>query len=159
VPKLRITNGLPADGLSRDPEVRTRADGDPLNTSSSTVRFGAEAFDEQDRVNAALATLDAMPVPTYVFHGSADPIVPLRASAALEGKGNVTRHVHEGLRHECHHEPEHEHVLAEVVAWIGQQGVPVRMTTVPHHHADDHDANHDPHGVEVDVHADPATAV
>lgn len=159
VPKLRIPNDLPPDGLSHDPDVRTRADADPLNTSSSTVRFGAEAFDEQDRVNAALATLDAMPVPTYVFHGSADPIVPLRATAVFEGMGNVTRHVHEGLRHECHHELEHEHVLAEVVAWIGQQGVPVRVTPVPHHHADEHDDHHDAHGVEADVHADPATAV
>jgi acylglycerol lipase len=159
VPKLRISNGLPPDGLSRDPGVRTRADADPLNSSSSTVRFGAEAFDEQDRVNAVLATIDAMPVPTYVFHGSDDPIVPLRASAVFEGKGDTTRHVHEGLRHECHHEPEHEHVLAEVVEWIGSRGVPVRGSPRPHHHADEHDQHHDPHGVEVDIHADPATAV
>ncbi|HEY3335319.1 MAG TPA: alpha/beta fold hydrolase [Candidatus Limnocylindrales bacterium] len=136
VPKLRIANGLPPGGLSRDPEVRTRADADPLNSSSSTVRFGAEAFDEQDRVNAELARIDAMPVPTYVFHGSADPIVPPRASAVFDGIGNATRHVHDGLRHECHHEPEHEHVLAEVVAWIGRQGVPVHVTRVPHHEAD-----------------------
>jgi acylglycerol lipase len=159
VPKLRITNGLPADGLSRDPEVRVKADADPLNTNASTIRFGAEAFDEQDRVNGVLATLDAMPVPTYVFHGSADPIVPLRASAVFEGKGNTTRHVHEGLRHECHHEPEHEHVLGEVVAWIGEQGVSIRGVVAPHHHADEHDDHHDTHGVEVDIHADPATAV
>ena len=59
-----------------------------------------------------------MPMPTYVLHGSADPIVPPAASAILEGKGNVTRRVHDGLRHECHHEPEHPQVLAEVVAWI-----------------------------------------
>ena len=42
----------------------------------------------------------------------------MEASAILDGKGTVTRRVHEGLRHECHHEPEHEDVLAEVVAWI-----------------------------------------
>ena len=87
LPKLRITNGLPAGGLSRDPEVRIKADADPLNTNASTVRFGAEAFDEQDRVNGVLATLDAMPVPTYVFHGSDDPIVPPRATAIFDGKG------------------------------------------------------------------------
>jgi acylglycerol lipase len=136
LPKLRIANGLPPDGLSRDPSIRTRADRDPLNSSSSTVRFGAEAFDEQDRVNAALARLAAMPVPTYVFHGSADAIVPLRATAVFDGIANATRHVHAGLRHECHHEPEHEHVLAEVVAWIGQQGIPVQVTSVPHHDAE-----------------------
>ena len=59
-----------------------------------------------------------MPIPAYVFHGSADPIVPVDATEILEGVGGVTRRVHQGLRHECHHEPEHEAVLAEVVAWI-----------------------------------------
>jgi alpha-beta hydrolase superfamily lysophospholipase len=53
-----------------------------------------------------------------VLHGSADPIVAPSASAILEGKDNLTRRVHEGLRHECHHEPEYPQVLAEVVAWI-----------------------------------------
>jgi acylglycerol lipase len=158
LPKLRVSNSLPEDGLSRDPEVRVKADADPLSSSASTVRLGAEAFDEQDRVNGVLATLDSMPVPTYVFHGSADPIVPLHASAVFEGKGNTTRHVHEGLRHECHHEPEHEHVLAEVVAWLDSQGVPVRALHAVHHD-DEHDDHHDLHRIEVDVHADPITAV
>jgi alpha-beta hydrolase superfamily lysophospholipase len=62
-----------------------------------------------------------MPVPTFVFHGSEDPIVPLRASEPIGTKGNVTRHVHEGLRHETHHEYEHEHVMADVVAWLESQ--------------------------------------
>ena len=41
-----------------------------------------------------------------------------RRRRVFEGKGNMTRRVHEGLRHECHHEPEHGEVLAEVVAWL-----------------------------------------
>ena len=118
VPKMRITNGLPEAGLSRDSTVRAKADADPLCTDQSTVRWGAEAFAEQERLRALLPVLTAMPVPTYVFHGSADPIVPVTASAILEGKGNTTRRIHEGLRHECHHEPEHADVMAEVVAWL-----------------------------------------
>lgn len=117
-PKMRIANGLADDGLSSDPAVRAEADADPLCLSTSTMRFGAEAFDEQDRVQAAIAALTSMPVPTYVFHGGADPIVPPAASEILEGKGNVTRRVWDGLRHECHHEPSREQVLAEAVAWI-----------------------------------------
>jgi alpha-beta hydrolase superfamily lysophospholipase len=118
LPKLRIANGLPQGGLSRDATVREKADADPLCTDKSTVRWGAEAFAEQDRLRALLPGLAAMPVPTYVFHGSADPVVPVSASAVLEGKGNTTRRIHEGLRHECHHEPEHADVMAEVVAWL-----------------------------------------
>ncbi len=118
VPKLMIANGLPEGGLSRDPAVEARAYADPLCSTKSTVRWGAEAFAEQDRVVALLPTIDAMPVPTYILHGGADPIVPVGASAVFEGKGRTTRRVHEGLRHEQHHEPEHEAVLAEVVAWL-----------------------------------------
>jgi alpha-beta hydrolase superfamily lysophospholipase len=118
LPKLRLANGLPAGGLSRDARVGDKADADPLCTDTSTVRWGAEGFAEQDRLRALLPGLAAMPVPTYVFHGSADPIVPVAASAVLEGKGNTTRRVHDGLRHECHHEPEHADVMAEVVAWL-----------------------------------------
>ena len=118
VPKMRLANGLPDSGRSHDPTVGAKADADPLCASSSTVRLGAEAFKEQDRLRALLAGLESMPVPTYVFHGSADPIVPLRATDVFDGKGNSTRRVHEGLRHEQHHEPEHELVLAEVVAWL-----------------------------------------
>jgi alpha-beta hydrolase superfamily lysophospholipase len=118
VPRLRVANGIPKGGLSRDPAVDARVAADPLSSSRSTVRFGAEAFAEQDRVRALLEVTPSLPVPTYVLHGSADPVVPPRASERLAGKGNVTRRVHEGLRHECHHEPEHAAVLAEVVDWI-----------------------------------------
>ncbi len=118
VPKMMISNGFAGGGLSRDPAVAAKADTDPLCSSKSTVRWGAEAFKEQDRLRALLPGLAAMPVPTYVFHGSADPIVPVRVTEVFEGKGNTTRHVHDGLRHECHHEPEHADVLAEVVAWV-----------------------------------------
>jgi alpha-beta hydrolase superfamily lysophospholipase len=104
---------------------------DPLCGSSSTVRMGAEAFSEQDRLRVLLADLESMPVPTYILHGSADPIVPLRASEVFEGKGNSTRRVHEGLRHEQHHEPEHVAVLGEVVAWLRETLQAPVIPTVP----------------------------
>lgn len=117
-PRMKIANGLPKDGLSRDPAVQAAVDADPLCFGTSTVRFGAEAFAEQERVQGVISGISDMPMPTYVFHGSADPIVAPAASAMLEDKGNVTRRVHDGLRHECHHEPEQEQVLAEVVGWV-----------------------------------------
>lgn len=118
VPRLRLANGLPRDGRSRDPRVGAGEAADPLCLSRSTVRFGAEGLAEQVRVRAALAGLHALPLPTYVLHGTADPIVPVSVTDHLARLGNVTVRLHEGLRHECHHEPEHAQVLAEVVAWI-----------------------------------------
>lgn len=117
-PRLKLENGLPRDGRSRDPAVQAAVDADPLYVTRTTIRFGAEAFAEQARVQAALAGILAMPMPTYVFHGAEDPIVAPSASAILEGVGGVTRRVHQGLRHECHHEPEYQLVLGEVVAWV-----------------------------------------
>jgi alpha-beta hydrolase superfamily lysophospholipase len=117
-PRMALPNGLPEGGLSRDPSIEAIAAADPLCVNRSTVRFGAEAYAEQDRVRERLAGLTAMPVPTYVFHGSADRIVPVGASAVFDRMANATRVVHEGLRHECHHEPERETVLAGVVAWL-----------------------------------------
>jgi alpha-beta hydrolase superfamily lysophospholipase len=131
VPRLRIGNRIPAGSLSRDPAVDAKVAADPLSMSSSTVRFGAEAFAEQDRVRALVPDLAALPVPTYVLHGSADRVVPVEASAMLEGKGDVTRRVHDGLRHESHHEPEREQVLAEVVDWIRTAAPAVRAAATP----------------------------
>ena len=121
VPRMRLSNGLAKDGLSTDPDVQRRVDADPLCVSSSTVHFAAEAFAEQDRLRVLLPGLGAMPMPTYVLHGGADPIVPSPTSEVFAAKANVTRHVWPGLRHECHHEPSHDQVLAEVVAWIRSQ--------------------------------------
>jgi acylglycerol lipase len=77
-----------------------------------------ELFHEQARVAARLATVGALPVPTYVLHGSDDPIVPMSSSASLEGRPNVTRRVYPGLRHEMHNEAEAPSVIADTVRWI-----------------------------------------
>ena len=123
VPKMDMSNGALGKKLSHDPAIREAYEGDPLNLQRSTVRLGHVGFVEQARVNAAIGAIDAMPMPTYVFHGSDDAIVPVAASAPIGEKGNVIRHVHHGLRHETHHEAEHEAVMAEVVAWLEAQRI------------------------------------
>jgi alpha-beta hydrolase superfamily lysophospholipase len=54
-----------------------------------------------------------------VLHGTADTLVPPRASEAFAARGNVTSRVHDGLWHETHNEPGHERVVAEIAAWLG----------------------------------------
>lgn len=118
LPRLEVATGLPGDGLSRDPAVAADAARDPLNLSRSTVRLGAESFAAQRALGARLRALDHLPAPTYVLHGSADPIVPTSASEPLARLPEVTRVVHPGLRHECHHEPEAKPVIDAVVDWL-----------------------------------------
>jgi alpha-beta hydrolase superfamily lysophospholipase len=117
-PRFAVANRLPAGGLSRDPQVEAAYRSDPLNAHRTTSRLGMELFHEQVRVQARLAEIDALPTPTYVLHGSDDPIVPVTASAPLEGRGNVTRRVYPQLRHELHHEPEGPAVIGDTIAWI-----------------------------------------
>jgi acylglycerol lipase len=125
-PRFEIANDLPAGGLSHDPQIEIAYRTDPLNVHRTTARLGAEFLREQSRVQARLAAIDAMPVPTYVLHGDADPIVPVWASKALEGKRNVTRRVYRGLRHEMHNEPESASVVTDTVAYLEGELIAVR---------------------------------
>jgi alpha-beta hydrolase superfamily lysophospholipase len=117
-PRVEIPNDLPSGGLSRDASIEIAYRSDPLNTHHTTARLGMELFHEQARVAARLATIGPLPVPTYVLHGSDDPIVPMSFSALLEGRPNVTRRVYPALRHEMHNESEADGVISDTIAWI-----------------------------------------
>jgi acylglycerol lipase len=125
LPRLEVPNELPPGGLSRDPQVEVAYRSDPLNIHRTTARLGMQLFHEQARVKAALARIGALPTPTYVLHGSDDPIVPLSSSASLERRENVTRRVYPGLRHETHNEPEASAVIDDTTGWI-EKSLPAR---------------------------------
>ncbi len=116
VPTLAVPNGIDGSTLSRDPTVGERAASDPLSTSASTTRFGAEALAEQARVRRLAPR--GFEQPTLVLHGLDDGLVPPGASARFEGARNVERRTYPGLRHELHNEPEGPAILAEVIAWL-----------------------------------------
>jgi acylglycerol lipase len=118
LPRFTIANELTKGGLSHDPAVEAAYAVDPLNVHRTTARLGQEFLAEQIRVQGALAGLDRLPVPTYVLHGTDDPIVPVSASALLDGKGNVTRRVYPGLVHETHNEPQAASVIEDTVAYL-----------------------------------------
>lgn len=114
-PRMRISNRLASDSLSKDPAVWDDYQADPLNEHRSTVWFGRAGLAEQQRVARAL---DRLAIPTLVIHGADDRLVPSGASAVLEGRRGVTRRVYDDVRHELHNEPEREAVIDDVVAWI-----------------------------------------
>jgi acylglycerol lipase len=114
-PTIAVKNDLDGALLSRDPAVGERYLLDPLNRHATTTRFGAEALAEQARVRAALGRVA---VPTLVYHGEADRLVPIAASAPLGALPVVTRRTHPGLRHESHNEPEGRDVVADAVSWL-----------------------------------------
>ena len=114
-PTLAIPNGIDGSTLSRDPSVAAKAAADPLNVTSSTARFAAEALQEQARVNRDYA---AVTLPMLVLHGEEDGLVQPAASEILASLPNVQRRTYPGLRHELHNEPEGPQILDEVIAWI-----------------------------------------
>lgn len=114
-PTLEIANGFEAGLLSRDPTVDRAYLADPLNVHPTTTRFGHASFREQKRVRASLTRLA---VPTFVYHGEADRLVPPSASEPLGGLPGVTRRTWPGLHHESHNEPEGPEVVAAAVAWL-----------------------------------------
>lgn len=118
MPRLRIPNGFTPGILSRDPAVDARNRADPLMVTSSTARFGAEAFAEQHRLSALMAARSGPTMPTYVIHGGDDRLVPPGASELLEGLPQVTRRVYPGLRHETHNEPEGLGVVDDTITWL-----------------------------------------
>jgi len=115
MPTLSLSNGVPSETLSRDPDVARRVAADPLNGRTSTARFGAEALREQARVREGARAIGG---PTLVLHGLDDRLVPPSASAVFEGAPGVERRTYPGLRHELHNEPEGPAILDEIVAWI-----------------------------------------
>ncbi len=115
-PTLPIPNGINGSTLSRDPTVGQKAAADPLNATASTARFGAAGLAEQARVRGEARR--GFGIPTLVLHGEDDGLVPVGASAVLEGAPGVERHTYPGLRHELHNEPEGPEILDEVIAWL-----------------------------------------
>ena len=114
-PTLAFKNAWGPDVLSRDPEVGRLVRQDPGSPERMTTRLGAFGFAAQDRVRARLATLA---VPTLVFHGSDDRLVPPTATEPFDGMPGVSRRVYSGLRHETLNEPEGPRVVADVIAWL-----------------------------------------
>ena len=117
-PTMEIKNDFDGSILSRDPTVGERYLADPLNQHATTTRFGAEAIAEQARVRAALSRLS---IPTLVYHGEDDHLVPTVASAPLAAVPGVARRTYPGLRHESHNEPEGAAVIGDVIAWLRER--------------------------------------
>jgi alpha-beta hydrolase superfamily lysophospholipase len=88
---------------------------DPLNYHRTTYRYGAAAIAEQARVRAAI---NRLAIPTLVYHGEADRLVPPAASAPLADVPGVVRRTWPDLRHESHNEPDSPAVIGAVIAWL-----------------------------------------
>jgi len=118
-PGTALPNDIDPSTLSRDATVGEKAVADPASATVTTVRFGAEAMREQDRIRREASA--GFGVPTLVLHGMDDGLVPAAASEVLDGAPGVERRTYPGLRHELHNEPEGAAIIDEVIAWIRER--------------------------------------
>ncbi len=113
LPTLAVATGITGDQLSRDPAVGEAYFADPLVLTKATLRLAVEALQAQVTTIRRLAKIS---VPALTIQGSEDSLVPPSASALLEPYAK--RIMYEGLRHECHNEPEQARVLDDVASWV-----------------------------------------
>jgi acylglycerol lipase len=110
---------LPADAVSRDPQVVQRYVDDPLvHSGKITAGLIAALFGAIDGFAPRYADLR---VPIWIGHGTDDQLVEVAGSHALEAaavNADVEAHYYDGLYHEIFNEPEQGAVLADLVAWL-----------------------------------------
>lgn len=117
-PGLR-PQGLDATAVSRDPAVVQAYLADPLNfTGKVSAGLAGALLGAIDRFPSRFAELR---LPLLIMHGTADRLVPVAGSRALEAgavNADVTSHYYEGLYHEIMNEPEQQQVIADLRAWL-----------------------------------------
>ncbi len=118
VPSFFVKGSQMSGLLSRDDEVERAYHDDPLVILGATAGLGKQIFDTME---ATMANVDRIRVPTYVLHGEEDKLVPQFASLPLRDLPLVTYRSWPNLRHECLNEPERYEVLGEIQGWLDQQ--------------------------------------
>ena len=120
LPDLAVNNGLPIDGLSRDPGNNNAYRVDPLVHPKASVRLAAFMMEAAEDVMAKANEWD---VPLYLAHGSADPICPVAGSDQFAQRlgSKVTYKRWDGFYHETHNEPEKDVVIAAMLDWVESQ--------------------------------------
>ena len=79
-PKLRIPSSVNKKNLSTDKSVVSDYFSDPLVFRSVTARYGNELLKSQELVNKNIENLS---LPTILFHGEEDKIVPIESSLGI----------------------------------------------------------------------------
>ncbi len=110
---------LPAEALSRDPDVVRAYVQDPLvYRGAIPARTLAELFKVMKSFPDSAPRLG---LPVLVLHGTGDTLVPLAAVEGILarlGPVDKTIHRYEGLYHEVFNEPERDRVIGDLLDWL-----------------------------------------
>ncbi len=111
-PRLFIKSEFDGSLLSVDPDVGTAYVDDPLRVPGATAGLGFALFGAMKMANERLSTLS---IPTMVFHGGNDRIVPPQFTEPIGELAVATRHVLPGLEHEVLNEASWESTMQSYI--------------------------------------------
>jgi alpha-beta hydrolase superfamily lysophospholipase len=117
MPKFSMASGLIPSTISRDPEIVTKYENDPMVHDRVTAGFGKGTLDviAWNDLHASEWTL-----PVLFMHGEKDQLGYVEGSIEFAGKikGDCTLKIWPGLFHEVHNEPEKEQVFEYLRNWL-----------------------------------------
>ncbi len=118
MPRLGVLR-LDASGISRDPQVISDYENDPLvYRGKATAGLVTALFSAMKRV---VENATSIRLPMLIMHGSVDSLTAVEGSKLLhdsissEDKKIV---IYDGLYHEILNEPERKNVMADILAWL-----------------------------------------
>jgi len=110
---------MDASGISRDPQVVSDYENDPLvYRGKATAGLVTALFSAMNRV---VANAESIRLPILIMHGSVDSLTAVEGSKLLhdtissEDKKIV---IYDGLYHEILNEPERKNVMADILGWL-----------------------------------------
>ncbi|MEF3067942.1 alpha/beta hydrolase [Pandoraea apista] len=120
LPKVPVFKIDPAM-IARDETVVAAAKKDPLNAYRGTpARTAAELLDAMARIHA---NANALHLPLYIFHGTADKLTAPWASEQFHGNAasqDKTLRLYHGHFHETLNDLDREKVIGELTTWLLQ---------------------------------------
>lgn len=116
LPLLPLYNEVRAADLSRDPDVVSAYESDPLVHDRLTLRF----YDVLLAGEWAIRHAADLEVPTLIMHGDRDRVTSPEASGEFSARaGDIcTFKVWEGFYHEIHNEPGREVAIDYLIGWL-----------------------------------------
>jgi len=110
---------LPNGDFSSDPAVARAMDADSLISQGPGP--ARTAFGLIDGMRQIWARVDQLTMPVLALHGTRDALTAPSGSRALIAAApstDKTLRIYEGLHHDLLHEPKHDLVEADIVAWL-----------------------------------------
>ncbi|MEP6905593.1 MAG: lysophospholipase [Gemmatimonadales bacterium] len=120
-PTLSVSLGVDAARLSRDKEVVSDYNEDPLVHHVGSMRWGAETLSAIERVRGKASSIK---LPVLVVHGGDDKVNAVEGSKELFEKVSSADKkllIYPGGQHEPHNDIDRDKVGADVVEWLNNR--------------------------------------